>query len=393
MKNNKIDDRYKQYVDKRDGKKYWKFSAYLGIDPNTGKEIRTTRSRFENKTTAKLAYNRLMTDFKDGKYNTDKTKSLTFKELYQEWLEHHRLEVKASTVATNRRFVESHVLPVLGDYKIDKITVSQCQKIVDGWQKEYKQCKYFRRVTAQILQYAVRMEYLQTNSMKNTVPPKTDTAKEKNFYTKEQLEIFFKCLDEHIEKDGRTGLKILAFFRVLAFTGLRKSEVLSLQWKDIDFEEASADISKTLAIDEFGKIVIQSPKTENSKRKVKFDDKTLNILKRWKVNQKEWYIKFGINTFDKDQFIFTNRKNGLYYPQVANDWLKMILDKYDLPKITVHGFRHTFASLLFKSGVPPKTAQELLGHKNLETTMNIYTHVTDDDIDDAHSQFAKYANF
>lgn len=288
--------------------------------------------------------------------------------------------------------MESHVLPVLGSYKIDKITVSQCQKIVDGWQK-YKQCKYFRRVIAQILQYAVRMEYLQSNAMKNTVPPKTETVKEKNFYTKEQLETFFKCLDEHISKDGRTGLKILAFFRVLAFTGLRKSEVLSLQWKDIDFEETSADISKTLAVDEFGKIVIQSPKTENSKRKVKFDDKTLRILKRWKINQKEWYIKFGINTFDRDQFIFTNRKNGLYYPQVANDWLKMILDKYDLPKITVHGFRHTFASLLFKSGVPPKTAQELLGHKNLETTMNIYTHVTDDDIDDVHNQFAKYANF
>ncbi|MBP2100478.1 integrase [Enterococcus rivorum] len=188
-------------------------------------------------------------------------------------------------------------------------------------------------------------------------------------------------------------MKILAFFRVLAFTGLRKFEVLSLQWKDIDFEESSADISKTLAIDEFGKIVIQSPKRENSKRKVKFDDKTLGILKRWKSNQKECYINFGINTFDKDQFIFTNKKNGLYYPQLSIDWLKMILAKYNLPKITVHGFRHTLASLLFKSGVSPKTAQELLGHKNLETTMNIYTHVTDNDMDDAHNQFAKYANF
>ncbi|ARV04161.1 MULTISPECIES: tyrosine-type recombinase/integrase [Enterococcus] len=81
------------------------------------------------------------------------------------------------------------------------------------------------------------------------------------------------------------------------------------------------------------------------------------------INQKEWYIKFGISTFDKDQFIFTNKKNGLYYPQVANDWLKMILDKYDLPKITVHGFRHTFASLLFKSGVPPKQPKNYLATK------------------------------
>ncbi|GED48617.1 Arm DNA-binding domain-containing protein [Carnobacterium maltaromaticum] len=106
MKSNKVDDRYKQYVDKRNSKKYWKFSAYLGIDPNTGKEIRPTCSPFETKAAAKLAYNRLMADFKDGKHNPAKAKTLTFKELYQEWLEHHRLEVKASTVATNRRFVE-----------------------------------------------------------------------------------------------------------------------------------------------------------------------------------------------------------------------------------------------------------------------------------------------
>lgn len=387
------DERYKQYTDKRDGNKYWKFSAYLGIDPNTGKEKRTSRSRFKTKTEAKLAYNRLITDFKDGKLTSDKSKVLTFKELYEEWLAHHRLEVKPSTVATNRRFVEGHVLPLLGSYKIDKITVPQCQKIVDNWQKKYKQSKYFRRVTAQILQYGVRMEYLHSNSMKNTVPPKLTENKKREFYTKEQLEVFFKCLDDHIVNDGRTGLKLLAFFRIVAFTGLRKSEVLSLQWKDIDFKEATANIYKTLAIDESGKIIIQTPKTTTTIRKVKLDNKTLNILEQWKIDQLEWYEKLGIDTSRKNQFIFTNKKNNLYYPQVANDWLKMILDKYNLPKITVHGFRHTFASLLFQSGLQPKSAQELLGHKDIKTTMNIYTHVTEADLKNAHDQFANYVDF
>ncbi|MBP2100477.1 N-terminal phage integrase SAM-like domain-containing protein [Enterococcus rivorum] len=125
-----------------------------------------------------------MTDFKDGKLDANKVKTTSFKMLYQECLNHHRLEVKVSTVATNRRFVENHVLPVLGSYKIDKITVSQCKKIVDGWQKEYKQFKYLRLVTAQILQYAIRMEYLQSNPMKNTVPPKTNTVKKRIFIQK-----------------------------------------------------------------------------------------------------------------------------------------------------------------------------------------------------------------
>ncbi|EGO9037500.1 site-specific integrase [Enterococcus faecalis] len=393
MSNNRNEDRYKQYTDKRDGNKYWKFSAYLGINPDTGKEKRTTRSRFKTKAEAKLAYNRLMTDFKDGKIKSNKKQVPTFNELYEEWLAHHRLEVRASTVATNRRFIEKHVLPVLGKYKIDKITVSQCQEIVNMWQKDYKQSKYFRRVTAQVLQYAVRMQYIQNNCMKNTIPPKNISTKKTNFYTKEQLETFFECLNHHVMNNGRTGLKLLAFFRVLAFTGLRKSEVLSLQWKDINIKEATANIYKTLAVDEYGKIIIQSTKTVTSTRKVKLDEKTLEILSEWQENQVEWYAKYGINTSDKNQFIFTNKKNELYYPQAVNDWLYMILNKYNLPQITIHGFRHTFASLLFKSGLHPKTAQELLGHKNIETTMNIYTHVTESDLKNAHDQFANYVDF
>lgn len=392
MSNNRNEDRYKQYTDKRDGNKYWKFSAYLGINQDTGKEIRTTRSRFKTKTEAKLAYNRLVIEFKDGMYKS-KTNVLTFEELYDEWLSHHRTTAQPSTVATNRRNVENQVLPVLGKYKIDKITVPQCQKIVDEWQTKFRQCKYLRRVTMQILQYGVQMEYLQINVMKNTISPKVAPSRKKNFYTKEQFITFFNCLEEHVKNDGRTGLKFLAFFRVLAFTGLRKSEVLSLQWKDIDFENATANIETTLAMDEFGKIIIQTPKTDSSKRKVHLDKNTLKILKDWQINQKDWYSKFDIDTTAKEQYIFTNKKNSLYYPQAANDWLNMILEKYDLPKITVHGFRHTYASLLQKSGVSDKVAQELLGHKNIETTLNIYTHLIEEDTQEGHDTFSKYVDF
>lgn len=95
----------------------------------------------------------------------------------------------------------------------------------------------------------------------------------------------------------------------------------------------------------------------------------------------------------QEQFLFTNKFNSLYYPQAPNDWLYNILEKYNLPKITLHGFRHTHASLLFESGANFAEVKERLGHKDIKTTMNIYTHVTPEKIQETGERFANYVNF
>lgn len=130
-----------------------------------------------------------------------------------------------------------------------------------------------------------------------------------------------------------------------------------------------------------------------SQRVIALDVKTIKVIEQWRYNQKEWYFKFGYNTSKDTQFLFTNKFNELYYPQAPNDWLYNILEKYDLPKITLHGFRHTHASLLFESGASIKEVQERLGHKDVKTTMNIYTHVTPEKVRETGERFAKYVNF
>ncbi len=152
-------------------------------------------------------------------------------------------------------------------------------------------------------------------------------------------------------------------------------------------------IGKTLAMDEHNQIIIQEPKTISSQRVIALDVKTIKVIEQWRNNQKEWYFKFGYNTSKDTQFLFTNKFNELYYPQAPNDWLYSILEKYNLPKITLHGFRHTHASLLFESGASIKEVQERLGHKDVKTTMNIYTHVTPEKVRETGERFAKYVNF
>ncbi|MET1942811.1 site-specific integrase [Enterococcus faecalis] len=384
---------FKQYQ-KKNGDNAWQFQAYLGTHPVTSERIKTTRRGFKTKKEAQLALSRLQVDFDKNNQQLENKPSLTFKELYDLWLNQYRLKVKPSTVATSRRFIEDYCLQHFGKLRLDKITVSYCQEVVNKWHSQYKQYHYFRKVVGQVLQFGIQMEIIESNAMRKTqLPRKLEVEQFPNFYTKKQLENFFDCLETHIKTSGRTSTKLLVFFRLLAFTGMRKSEALALQWQDINLFNQTLTIGKTLALDEDGKIIIQEPKTKSSQRINMLDKKTIKILQEWRINQKQWYFKLGYNTSKEDQYLFTNKFNKLYYPQAPNDWLYNILEKYDLPKITLHGFRHTHASLLFESGANIKEVQDRLGHKDVKTTMNIYAHVSPEKVKETGERFANYVNF
>lgn len=169
--------------------------------------------------------------------------------------------------------------------------------------------------------------------------------------------------------------------------------MLALQWKDVDLFNQQLTIGKTLAEDENRDIIIQEPKTKSSQRVIRLDRKTVKILEQWRQNQREWYFKLGMNTASEDQFLFTDKFNHIYKTQAPNACLRHLIAKYDLPFITIHGFRHTHASLLFESGASIKEVQERLGQKDVKTTLNIYAHVTPEKVKETGERFAKYVNF
>lgn len=376
----------KSYKTKNNETRYY-FNAYVGRNPKTGKNVYKKRQGFKTKKECQIALAELLKDIEEnGLFNEDK--SMTFKELYDMWLKQHRLNVKPSTIATNRRFVEGHVLPHLGDMKLDDITVVYCQKLVNEWYEEYKQYTYFRKVTAQIMRYGEAMEIMKSNPMAKTILPRKKEEEEKiQYYTKEELQHFFECLEQF------GNYKQLAFFRALAFTGARKSEILSLQWKDIDLFNKTVSIGKTLAVDENLNIIIQAPKTRSSLREISLDDETIKILSRWRSIQREEYFKLGYNTTSEEQYIFTNNRNELYYPQIANDWLKYLIKKYKLPKITPHDLRRTHCSLLLQAGIPVKEVSERLGHKDIKITLDIYAKVMPEEAEKTASKFANFVGF
>ncbi|MGC4666416.1 tyrosine-type recombinase/integrase [Enterococcus hirae] len=373
----------KKYT-KKDGSTAYMFNVYVGKN-SKGKNVYRKRQGFKTKKQAQIALANLLKDVEEN--GIESVESIkTFKDLYEMWLAQHRLNVKPSTIALNRRFVEKHVLPYLGDYLLHDITVVYCQTLVNKWFKQgYKQYPYFRKVTAQIMRYGEAMELMNNNPMAKTILPRAQQEEKKlQYYTKEQLIHFFECLKQF------ENYKQMTFFRLLAFSGARKSELLSLQWKDIDFSNKSVMIGKTLALDENNQILIQTPKTATSKRTISLDDETLKTLSKWRTIQRTDYLALGFNTSSDEQYLFTNERNELYYPQVVNDWLKYLIKKYDLPQITPHHFRHTHASLLLQAGVPVKEVSERLGHKDIKITLEIYSHVMPEEAEKTANKFANF---
>ena len=152
-------------------------------------------------------------------------------------------------------------------------------------------------------------------------------------------------------------------------------------------------MAKTIARGEKGRMVIKSPKTAAGKRTISIDNQTIKILSTWQSYQRQDYFKMGFNTANEEQFLFTNKKNLLTHTTQIDNWLKRLIAKYELPRITPHHFRDTHASLLLRSGIPVKEVSDRLGHKDIRVTLEIYFHVMPEKAEKTADKFAQFVGF
>ena len=377
----------KQYTKKSDGKKYYMFQIFLGRDEITGKKRYTTRRGFKTRKEALLCEAKIKTEIDtNGLLNTDVT---TFKEIYELWYEGYQHTIKESTLVVNS-YVFKLLLDKLEHIQLKKITLPYCQKIINNYSKSFSLAvlKKIKIYGSMILDYAVKMKVIYSNPMKDVLLPKkkddiTSDDKDK-YYSKEELKQFLELVES--EQD----IKLTAMFRLLAYTGIRKGELQALNWDDIDFTNNMITVNKTLALNTDKKVVVQTPKSKSSIRSISIDEQTANILKRWKLKQRERFLMIGTR-IKKYQPCFTEEiTNSYLYLNFMNANLKRICKKNEFKLIKVHGFRHTHCSLLFESGFTIQEVQDRLGHSDLKTTMSIYAHVTEKQRDNMADKFAKF---
>lgn len=371
----------------KNGDKRYQFQVYVGIDPLTGKEQRTTRRGFKTKKEAQLSLARLKLEIENG--NFKKEQAETFQEIYDIWMEQYPLTVEASTLRKTLSSFEIHILPSLGRYKIDKITVEVCQKAVNTWASKIKHFVELKAYAARIFQFAMKRGYTQNNPMllvETPIARKNATNQDEkleNFYPKEELKEFLSCL----QKDGK--YKNYALFRLLAYSGMRMGEAIALTWEDLNFKDNEIRISKSIARGLKAKQYLKTTKSGHS-RTIKMDEGTMAILKDWRKYQQMDYLKLGFNTLQPNQLVFSNTKNTYLQPSTIRKWIVRVQTKYNLNEITTHGLRHTHCSLLFEAGASIKEVQDRLGHADAKITMNIYAHVSKRSQEVAVQKFEKF---
>lgn len=376
----------KKYTTKN-GETRYLFQTYLGIDPLTGKERRTTRRGFKTMKEAKQAERNLLLDVEENglpSNQSDGFQDPTFEELASLWLENYKTTVKPSTFENVRSKVEKMTEEHFDGLKLKKITVAYCQRVVIELSKTYVLYNHYLSVINRIFKYAVLMDILDSNPFDKVIKPKSKQVQRKgNFLTKEELKEFLKLAQT------ATLSYFFPLVHLMSYTGLRQGEALALKWSDIDFENKKITVDKTATrIKE--KQTLQTPKTKNSKRVISIDPTTLSILKSWKKDQIKIYFKNGKHFEGDDNFIFTNERAEWVHIHNFIPYFKRFVTDHKLKPITPHGLRHTHASLLFSAGVEPKNISDRLGHSTVQITLDLYTHITEEQRTDTVEKLLEY---
>jgi len=348
----------------------WLFKIVLE-DPITKDKYRTTRRGFNSQGEAKLAAEKLAIENKNE--NALKNSNQTFQVVYQEWYEAQERVLKPSTMLQKRTKFNKWILPHFGELPIGKINKKKCQDFIDFTATRIATFKDLVIQAKLIFDYAVKNDYIASTPFRNTIIPISavvDDEDEKDFdgfWEREEVNVFLKLVKE------QGTLKEYAIYRTLLYSGLRKGELAALTEKDLDETRHEINVTKTLYYEK-GEHTLLKPKTENGRRRVDIDQETFDVLKQLiRENKKRrWSDEIQV----KEKFIFVRDDFRPMRVAYVNERLEALCKKFNLREIKVHGLRHTHASMLFAAGEKMKKVQVRLGHARLETTMNIYTHIT-----------------
>ena len=378
----------KQYK-KKNGEKAWYFKTYLGIDPLTGKKKYTTKRGFRTQKEAKTALSRLELELQ--KTGMPTSTNTTFKESAELWLEGYKKTVKESSYSRTKIIFNKHIYPKFGNIKLSKINTAYCQKVVNDWSEKgtSKQYPLFINYMNKVFKYAINIGLTSDNPTLNLIIPKPQITTEKKLklYTKEQLQLFLN--EVYQEQNPYLKNRDYTLFRLLAFSGCRIGEILALTWDNINFKTNEMTIKKTVARSD-KHYISETPKTKKSNRIIYLDEKTIKQLKFWKLEQRKYLFQLG---FTKVDYLFTNDENNFTINQSVTERYNIYRERAGLPYIGLHGFRHTHASMLYEAGADHKEVQERMGHANIKTTMDTYTHITNSKKEETTQKLTNYINF
>lgn len=297
----------------------------------------------------------------------EETTSPTFARIAEQWRDAHWEEIRSGTYRCYNAPL-NRILEEFGNRKILDITSKELQQFINSQQYAKKTVSNTKTVLNQIFQYAI------LNVGLDMVNPCLSLTLPKGLKSSTRQPLPPKAVEEII----RTTNSEFLLAPLIYYTGTRCGEALAIQWKDIDFKKNSIQITKD--IDHTGnRPRLDSLKTATSYRTVPLLPQLKKLLQGLQGEESDFVV---------------SGKQPLTRSQLQCRWRAWCRDhgliENGKPIIDRHQIRHQFATLLYEAGIQPKDAQVILGHSDISTTLNIYTHISEQRQEETAKKLAKY---
>lgn len=287
---------------------------------------------------------------------------MIIKDFILDFLEKHKINLSITTYNVYMRICKKYIIPLLGDIKLCDVKPIHIQNYVDDLLDllSPKTLKIHLNILNLAFKRAYRLKLIKENVVQFVEVPKSKKFKNE-IYNAEDMRIL-------LEKCKGTSLELPIV--IASGLGLRISEILGLTWNNIDFNDFTITVEK-ITVRDNGKVILKEPKTESSVRTITAPKEIITMLKQLKKDRLAAKLR---GEKSHRELIFYDKNLEPIAPDVISKKFRYFLEINNLKHIRFHDLRHSHVTMLIDAKVPIKVISERVGHSNVNTTLNIYSH-------------------
>ena len=349
----------------------WEGRVIVGYDDN-GKPIqKSVFAKTKTECNKKLKQLKDETVMVTGRLPSHAKASMKFGEWMDMWYQYYgKMGVSPTTQDSYKNYIYNHIIADIGDLQLDQLTQKHLQDYYErlklggrlvrqnvfGEGVSDRMVRGCHAICRKALEKACAVGLIPINpAIGCKIPPKK--AREMEILTREEIQRFII----QAAYDGYYELFLLEFA-----TGMRRGEICGLQWNDLNFSTGELSIRRQVVSVNDG-VMVKKPKTKNSVRTVIIDTALLKVLYELKEkSESEWIFASPV------------KADSPLNPQTVYRKTQQILERAECKKVRFHDLRHTFATMSLENGMDIKTLSNMIGHSSVATTLDIYSHITDE---------------
>lgn len=303
---------------------------------------------------------------------------MTVAELLDEWLAVRKPSLEPNTYNEYVRYAEQRIKPHLGKHKVKDLRPSHVVRMFDALRQpganrrgkgrtkglSETSLQHTHAALRSALDYAVRQRLVPDNVMADVDRPKRQPTRMR-VWSAEQLAQFLRS----VEAD-----RLHPLLRLASHTGARRSELLGLQWAQLDLDSATMSVTGRRTRVGYAMVERAGTKTAAGARVIDLDQATVEVIKLWRKDQesdrRRWAAAYVVT-----DYVFTAENGEPVHADHLAQRFERLVTAAKVPSIRFHDLRHTHATLLLKAGVPAHVVAQRLGHASPALTLSVYSHV------------------